>query len=284
MYLKSYKKSDVNITICSDILKVGPTLGENLVDLLFIDPPYNLNKHFGNTIFRQKSASEYESLFDHWINSIKHTLKKTSSIYVCSDWKTSQIIYKVLDKYFIIRNRITWEREKGRGALSNWKNCSEDIWFATISNKYTFNLNHVKLKRNVIAPYKIEGHPKDWNSDKQGKFRMTSPSNLWTDITIPFWSMPENTDHKTQKPEKLLAKILLASSNKGDLILDPFVGSGTTSVVAKKLKRKYIGIELNEEYCCLTEKRLKMAQENNTIQGYEDGIFYHRNFKLLNNK
>jgi site-specific DNA-methyltransferase (adenine-specific) len=89
--------------------------------------------------------------------------------------------------------------------------------------------------------------------------------------------MPENTDHPTQKPEKLIAKIVLASSNPGDLVLDPFLGSGTTSVVAKKLGRRYVGIEREEGYCCLAERRLELAERDSIIQGYQDGIFWERN-------
>jgi site-specific DNA-methyltransferase (adenine-specific) len=145
-----------------------------------------------------------------------------------------------------------------------------------MSDNYYFNVDAVKIKRKVIAPYKNgDGEPKDWVETEDGKYRVTHPSNLWTDITIPFWSMPENTDHPTQKPEKLVAKIILASSKPNDVVFDPFLGSGTTSVVAKKLDRKYVGIEIDELYCCLAEKRLEMAQES--IQGYSDGVFWERN-------
>jgi len=205
-------------------------------------------------------------------------LKPTASIYICGDWRSSSAIYNVMLKYFIVRNRITWEREKGRGALSNWKNCIEDIWFGTVSNEYRFDVDAVKLKRKVVAPYKDKnGNPKDWVDGENGAFRITHPSNIWTDITIPYWSMAENTDHPTQKPEKLLAKIILASSKPGDLVFDPFLGSGTTSVVAKKLGRNYCGIEIDDYYACLAEKRLDIADHDRTIQGYHDGIFWERN-------
>ncbi|HDP35782.1 MAG TPA: site-specific DNA-methyltransferase, partial [Candidatus Hydrogenedentes bacterium] len=108
-------------------------------------------------------------------------------------------------------------------------------------------------------------------------YRLTHPSNLWTDITIPFWSMPENTDHPTQKPEKLIAKLVLASSNESDFIFDPFLGSGTTAVVAQKLNRRFCGVEINQEYCCWAIKRLRLAALDAAIQGYEDGIFWERN-------
>ncbi len=132
-------------------------------------------------------------------------------------------------------------------------------------------------KRKVIAPYKVDGKPKDWEETEDGNFRMTYPSNFWDDISIPFWSMPENTDHPTQKPEKLYAKLVLASSKEGDMVFDPFLGSGTASVVAKKLNRKFCGIEMNEEYCLWAEKRLAMADKDKTIQGYADGVFWERN-------
>src|SRR5690606_26751856 len=164
---------------------------------------------------------------------------------------------------------------------ANWKNTSEDIWFCTMSKEYTFNVEAVKLRRRVMAPYTHgNGTPKDWKSTPQGNSRDTYPSNLWTDITIPFWSMPENTDHPTQKSEKLLAKLILASSQPGDLVFDPFLGSGTTSVVAKKLGRRYVGLEIDETYGCLAEKRLALADTDPTIQGY-DGLFWERNSKRV---
>jgi site-specific DNA-methyltransferase (adenine-specific) len=177
-----------------------------------------------------------------------------------------------------VRNRITWEREKGRGARHNWKNASEDIWFCTVGDDYVFNVDDVKVRRKVIAPYRTEdGSPKDWAETQDGNFRDTHPSNFWSDITVPFWSMPENTDHPTQKSEKLLSKLVLASSNSGDLIFDPFLGSGTSSVVASKLGRRYIGIEAVEEYALLAERRLEMVRQDRAIQGYADGIFWERN-------
>ena len=110
-----------------------------------------------------------------------------------------------------------------------------------------------------------------------GNYRDTCPSNFWDDITIPFWSMAENTAHPTQKPEKLIAKIILASSQPGELVLDPFLGSGTTSVVAKKLGRHYIGIETQAQYCVWAEQRLAQAELQPAIQGFADGVFWERN-------
>ena len=245
----------IDKTIHQDLLASIDYLPSECVDLLFIDPPYNRNKLFNQVAFSQKTMADYETWLRSWLTKLMRLLKPTASLYICCDWQSSTAIHRVIDDYFIVRNRITWEREKGREAKHNWKNCSEDIWFCTVSNQYTFNLDTVKLKRKVIAPYRDQkGNPKDWQDTHKGKFRITHPSNLWTDISVPFWSMPENTDHPTQKPEKLVAKLILASSQEGDMIFDPFLGSGTTSVVAKKLNRHYIGVEIDEFYCCLAEK------------------------------
>lgn len=266
-----------NTTLHQDVFTALPLLKDQLIDLLFIDPPYNLTKSFHGRVFKQRDLDEYAEWFDSVVKLLHPLLSPHASIYVCGDWHSSAALHYVLERYFIVRNRITWEREKGRGSLTNWKNCSEDIWFCTVSDNYVFNVDAVKLKRKVIAPYKENGKPKDWEQTEEGDFRLTHPSNLWTDLTIPFWSMPENTEHPTQKPEKLLAKIILASSLPGQLVFDPFLGSGTTSVVAKKLQRSYIGIEADETYCCLAEKRLHIAEKDTSIQGYTDGVFWERN-------
>ena len=268
----------VDRTINQDAMTVLPWLPDDSVDLVFADPPYNLTKTFNHNTFSAMSLDDYEAWLMAWLPQIQRVLKPSGSIYLCGDWRSSAAIHRVLNQFFTVRNRITWEREKGRGAKRNWKNSSEDIWFATASNDYTFHVDAVKLMRRVIAPYRDKhGVPKDWQETSSGRFRLTHPSNLWTDLTVPFWSMPENTSHPTQKPEKLLAKIILASSNPGDVVLDPFLGSGTTSVVAKKLGRHYIGVEIEEEYGCLAEKRLARAEVDVSIQGYADGVFWERN-------
>ena len=267
----------INKTILGDMFQVCKFLPKNSIDLLIVDPPYNLSKQYHGNSFNKKKDSEYLAYTASWIEVIIPLLKETSSIYVCCDWETSLIVGSALMRYFKVRNRITWQREKGRGAKKNWKNAMEDIWFATKSEEYLFNYQAVKVRRKVIAPYRVDGTPKDWQETSSGNFRDTHASNFWNDITIPFWSMPENTAHPTQKPEKLIAKLILASSNVGDVILDPFLGSGTTSVVAKKLKRNYIGIEQNEQYCLWAEKRLEMADYDTSIQGYTDGVFWERN-------
>lgn len=276
----------INSTICSDLFQIINTLPASCIDLLIIDPPYNLDKNFNGLKFSKSDDDSYYEYLQSWFPKILKVLKPNGSVYICGDWKSTFCLYQVMKKYTKIRNRITWQREKGRGAKTNWKNATEDIWFGTICDDYYFDVEAVKQKRKVIAPYKENGQPKDWEETEDGNFRLTHPSNFWDDISIPFWSMPENTDHPTQKPEKLIAKLILASCPKNGIVLDPFLGSGTTSVVAKKLGRNFIGIEMNEEYCVWTEKRLDQAETDKTIQGYSGGVFWERNtlnLQILNN-
>ena len=267
--------------INADIFKTLPLLPDEFADLIIIDPPYNLSKDFGKLKFSAMKDSDYDDYLASWLPQVCKKLKKNGSLYLCGDWKCTSSLQSALSKELEIINRITWQREKGRGSKSNWKNGMEDIWFAVKNpDKYTFNIDDVMIKRKVIAPYRENGKPKDWQETDGGKFRLTHPSNFWDDISIPFWSMSENTDHPTQKSEKLYAKLILASSNKDDVVFDPFLGSGTSAVTAKKLDRHYVGVEINTEYCIWAQKRLNEADIDKSIQGYADGVFWERNSQL----
>ena len=268
----------LNRTIHSDLLLILDQLPKAFADLIIIDPPYNLTKDFNGFTFKSSSQDQYIDYLHSWFPQVVSLLKPNGSLYLCGDWKCTAALQQIMTENLTVLNRITWQREKGRGALHNWKNGMEDIWFGVKNESdYYFDVESVKQKRKVIAPYRENGKPKDWEETTDGKFRMTYPSNFWDDISIPYWSMPENTDHPTQKPEKLIAKLILASCPKGGIVFDPFLGSGTTSVVAKKLGRNYCGVEMNQEYACWAEKRLQLAEKDTTIQGYSEGVFWERN-------
>ena len=268
----------VGRTVNADLMEALPLLPDGFADLIIIDPPYNLTKDFGGLKFAGMSGEEYEAYLESWFPQVCRKLKPDGSLYMCGDWKCTSAMQRILERYLTVLNRITWQREKGRGARSNWKNSMEDIWFAVANPRdYCFNVDAVKVKRKVMAPYRENGVPKDWEPTDGGNYRITCPSNFWDDISVPFWSMPENTDHPAQKAEKLYAKLILASSDPGDVVFDPFLGSGTASVVAKKLGRRYCGVEINEEYCLYAEKRLEAAEADKVIQGYSDGVFWERN-------
>ncbi len=277
--------SIINKTIHHDLFEILNFLPAKFADLIIIDPPYNLTKDFNGYKFQSRTDQNYFEYLSTWFPKVCNLLKPNGSLYICGDWKSTAVLQQVMREHLYILNRITWEREKGRGALTNWKNSMEDIWFGVKNaNDYYFNVEAVKMKRRVLAPYKEKGKPKDWQETEEGNFRLTHPSNFWDDITVPYWSMPENTDHPTQKPEKLIAKLILASCPDGGIVFDPFLGSGTTSVVAKKLGRNYCGVEKNLEYCCLTEKRLELTEKDLSIQGYSYGVFWERNSLKYQNK
>ncbi len=262
----------------ADLYDCLDLIPDNRFSLIIVDPPYNLDKDFHGHKFSSMSDNDYEDYLRSWFYKLCDKLTPNGTLYMCGDWKCSSSMQRVMEERLTIINRITWQREKGRGAKANWKNAMEDIWFAVKNpNDYYFDVEAVKMKRKVRAPYRVNGKPKDWEETDSGNFRITYPSNFWDDISVPFWSMPENTDHPTQKPEKLIAKLMLASSKPGDRILDPFLGSGTTAVVASKLGRKYCGIEISREYCLWAAKRLRNAAYDRTIQGYSDGVFWERN-------
>ena len=273
-----------NRVLLGDSLELMALLPRRSADLLIADPPYNLSKDYHGGAFRRMSDEDYAAYTERWLDLALPLLKPDASVYVCCDWRSGLVIAPVLEKRLKLRNRITWQREKGRGAARNWKNAMEDIWFATVSDEYCFRPERVRLRRRVLAPYREGGAPKDWEQTEAGRFRDTAPSNFWDDVTVPFWSMRENTPHPTQKAEKLMAKLLLASSEPGDLILDPFLGSGSSAVAAKKLGRRFVGIEQNEQYCVWAQKRLELAESSPEIQGYADGVFWERNTAAMMRK
>ena len=266
-----------DLLILGDSFSLFSRLPEASIDLLITDPPYNLSRDYHGNPFSRMDPEEYGKFTRRWLEGIRPLLRDTASLYICCDWATSLIVGPIIGDYFHLRNRITWQREKGRGSAANWKNSMEDIWFATVSDEYTFHGDAVKQRRKVIAPYREDGQPKDWEDTPEGKFRDTCASNFWDDISVPYWSMAENTPHPAQKPEKLLAKLILASSSPGDLIFDPFAGSGSALVTAKKLDRRFLGIEENPKYCIWAQRRLEMADEDPSIQGFSDGVFWERN-------
>ena len=272
------KSFEDNSVINADLFDCLDAIPNDYFHLIIIDPPYNLAKDFHGNKFSKLNTTSYEAYLRTWFGKVCDKLAPNGTLYMCGDWQCSLSMQKVISEQLTILNRITWQREKGRGAKANWKNAMEDIWFAVKNPKdYYFDVEAVKMKRKVIAPYKVDGKPKDWEQTESGNFRITYPSNFWDDISIPFWSMPENTDHPTQKPEKLYAKLILASTKPGDKIFDPFLGSGTSAVVAYKLNRNYVGIELNRDYCLWAAKRLMNATKNKVIQGYSDNVFWERN-------
>ena len=266
-----------------DCTEIMPHLPDGFAAMALLDPPYNLTKTYNSATFRSRSEDAYRDYLASWMPLVKRLVRPGGAVYLCCDWQCTAACYEILRNHFLVRNRITWQREKGRSSPSNWKNACEDIWYAVAppKNQAVFHADAVRMKRRVIAPYRENGRPKDWSEEDGEKFRLTGASNFWDDISVPFWSMPENPDHPAQKPEKLIAKLILASTDPGDLVFDPFGGSGTTAVTAKKLGRSFTAVEQDLDYCCLALERLRRADTDKTIQGYEDGVFWERNTRSV---
>ena len=160
---KSFEKF-LNRTINGDLLEALPLLPDEFADLIIIDPPYNLTKNFNGLTFNSMKDDDYENYLDSWLGEVCRKLKPNGSLYLCGDWKCTSALQRSLEKNLTVINRITWQREKGRGAKENWKNGMEDIWFAVKNPKdYYFDVEAVKMKRKVLAPYKVDGKPKDWD-------------------------------------------------------------------------------------------------------------------------
>ena len=254
-----------------DCLSGMTRLPENSIDLIFADPPYfGRDKDFGDGTVKL-SLDDYLTWSESWIGIVARLLKKSGSMYVCCDWRFSGKIQEILAKHLMVKNRVTWLREKGRGGLRNWKEDMEDIWFCVANENYKFNVDDVKIRKPIVAPYRDASRkPKDWIEADGENYRYTHPPNIWLDAVVPFWSMYENTPHPTQKPEKLVERIILASSDPNDLILDPFIGSGTTAVVAKRLGRNFIGFEVNGDYIRLGLKRLDKLTQGELFPAKKD--------------
>ena len=265
--------------IRGDALEVCPRLPRGAYSLLVADPPYNLGKDFGSGRFAPMDDGAYEAFTGAWLDAALPLLRPGASIYVCGDWRSSSAVYRALSRRVEVRNRIVWEREKGRAAAANWKSAHEELWYAVVPGAEPyFDRDAVRVRRRVVAPYRDgAGNAKDWFEDRSGRWRDTAPSNCWTDLSVPFWSMGENTEHPTQKPEKLAAKLILASSAPGDAVLDLFSGSGTTGVVARKLGRRFTAVEAERRWCLAALARLERAEADPRIQGIEDGVFLERN-------
>lgn len=265
-------------------------LQPNSVDLFFLDPPYYISGNKKEINLEEGDRSDWDSQwktkeeFYNWIENMLtlayNQLKSNGSLYLCISWQHSPMFHLILEKVgFIIQNRITWKRDKGRGSNKNWKSMHEDVFFATKHpSDYTFNIDDIMIEKEVVATYRNEdGTPKDWWETEDGrKIRMTYPGNIWLDLCVPYWSMhevksyakskktPNNKyqKHNTQKPKDLVKRCITASSNKGDLVVDYFSGSGTTAVAAAELKRNSIVFEINKNYIGMLEERLKNEVPN----------------------
>lgn len=233
---------DVIKIICGDALEKMQEIKSNSVDLIIADPPYNLGKDYGNGS-DSKNFEEYIHFTHKWTEEATRILKQTGTLYVFMGFRFISYLYQILDKENSLNfvNWICWHYTQGIGKIKGFSPRHDDILMFTKSQNYTYNLDSIRIPQKYYR--------------SRNNMRGANPGDVWQFSHIHY-CQDNRQDHPTQKPEGLIERMVLASSNEGDLILDPFSGSGTTIRVCQQLNRKCIGIELSEEYVKMTKKRL----------------------------
>ncbi|MBW2974085.1 adenine-specific DNA-methyltransferase [Candidatus Woesearchaeota archaeon] len=245
--------------IRGDALKVLRSIPNNLVSLIFVDPPYNIGKNFNGCTYKWESDEKYLEWCYEWIDLCIKKLKKNGSMYLMGATQFIPFFDIFLRKKMHVMSRIIWYYDSsGVQARRYYGSLYEPILFAVKDkDNYIFNSNEILVEAKTGARRKLIDYRKPiptlYNSKKV-------PGNVWYIPRVRF-RMQEYEEHPSQKPEALLNRIILASSTKGDIILDPFSGTFTTSVVAMKLDRKSIGIELDQDYFNVGIKRLNNVQK-----------------------
>ena len=262
-HIEVFEKDHSKI-ILGDAIEVLATLPDESIDLIFADPPYNIGKNFNGIKDKWESEEEYLKWCYHWLDLCIKKIKPEGSFYVMASTQAMPYFDIYLRNKLSILSRIVWYYDSsGVQAKNYYGSLYEPILFCVKDkNRYTFNAQDILVEAKTGAKRKLidyrKATPTVYNSEKV-------PGNVW-EIPRVRYRMDEYENHPTQKPMVLLERIILASSNPGDLILDPFSGTFTTSHVAKKLNRRSIGIEINEEYVKIGLRRLEILD---TYHGVE---------------
>jgi DNA modification methylase len=239
---------ETNRFICGDAALSIKEFPAESVDLIIADPPYNLGKDYGNN--RDLRAwREYEKFTKTWLTEAVRTLKPSGTIYVFMGVRFISNLFLIMEEEFglVLNGWITWHYTQGMGRKRGFSPRHEDILYFTKGDLFTFNLDEVRIPQKYYR--------------KRNNMSGANPGDVWQFSHVHYCSA-EREPHPTQKPEALMERMILASSNEGDLVLDPFVGSGTTCRVADALNRRWIGIDLNPEYIEMSQKRV---QEKSTM-------------------
>lgn len=235
----------------STLSKYIPT---DSVDLIFIDPPYNIGKQFSNFHDKWESEAEYLNWSYQWLDQCIRILKPNGTIYLMTSTQAMPYFDIYLRKKLTILSRIIWHYDSsGVQATKYFGSMYEPILHCVKNkNNYIFNSDNIKIAAKTGAQRKLIDYrksvPTPYNTEKV-------PGNAWYFPRVRY-RMAEYENHPSQKPESLLERIILASSHEGSLILDPFAGTFTTAAVAKRLGRKSISIELQEEYLKIGLRRV----------------------------
>lgn len=254
-----YRKDD-HVIIHGDTLAVlDDIVDDNSVNLIFADPPYNIGKQFGEFSDRWESDEAYAMWCEQWLDLCIRKLHPTGTLYVMTSTQAMPYLDLYLRQKLTILSRIVWHYDSsGVQAKKYYGSLYEPILHAVKNPKaYTFNADKIEVEARTGAVRRLIDYrgpePRPYSNKKV-------PGNVWS-IPRVRYRMDEYEEHPTQKPEALLERIILASSNRGDLVLDPFSGTFTTSAVAKRLGRRSIGIESQREYIKIGLRRLDIASQ-----------------------
>lgn len=252
--------NDNSLVILGNCLENLDKIADNSIDLIFADPPYNIGKNFGNNKDKWNSTEEYINWCKLWIDECFRILKKDGTFYFMTATQSMPYLDVYVSEKYNVLSRIVWSYDSSSvQSKKNYGSLYEPILMCTKSknSKYTFNYEDILIEAKTGAQRKLMDYrkkvPTPYNTQKV-------PGNVWNFNRVRF-QMEEYENHPTQKPEALLERIILASSNKGDIVLDPFSGTFTTSSVAIKLSRKAIGIELNNDYYKIGIRRTGISKE-----------------------
>lgn len=244
-----------------DCARVLSQIPDGSVDLIYCDPPYNIGKCFGDFLDKWPSDEAYAEWCYTWLRMCLNKLKPSGSMYVMTSTEAMPYLDLWLGKQCTIQSRIVWHYDSsGVQAKKYFGSMYEPILFCVKDPKnYTFNGTDIEVEARTGAVRKLidyrKAEPTPYNTTKV-------PGNVWYYPRVRY-RMPEYEEHPSQKPEALLERIIRASSNPGDLVVDPFAGTFTTCAVAQRLGRRSIGIELQKEYFRTGVRRLGLAEEIN---------------------
>ena len=251
-----------SLAICGDSIKILKKINEKSINLIFADPPYNIGKNFGNNIDKWNEVDEYIEWCKLWIDECFRILKDDGVMYFMTATQYMPFLDVYVSKKYNVLSRIVWTYDSsGVQSKKIYGSLYEPILMVnkTAKSKYTFNYQDILVEAKTGAKRKLIDYrktpPQPYNTQKV-------PGNVWDFIRVRY-KMEEYENHPTQKPEELLKRIILASSNENDIILDPFSGSFTTSSVAVKLNRKAIGIDLNPDFFKIGIRRTGISNEYN---------------------
>lgn len=227
---------------CGDALHLFKNIPDNSIDLIIADPPYNLGKNYGNN-HDLKDFEDYLTFSKEWLQEAYRVLKPTGTIYTFMGVRFISYIYSILDRdlKMFFNTWITWHYTQGMGKKIGFSPRHDDILMFNKSSNFTFNLDDIRVPQKYYRA--------------RNNMRGANPGDVWQFSHIHYCN-ENRQSHPTQKPEGLIERMVLASSNEGDTVLDPFSGSGTTLRVCQQLKRNAIGFELNPEYVEMTHERL----------------------------